>query len=953
MKTFFFFSCSFGSVSESDCYVTLSLPTVSTRTWRTKTISNNNEPEWNETFTFRVPSHLKNVLEMNLFDEDSFTADDLISTVNFDITKLTVGKKETKVFTLNPETTGELEVEFELLPSEETHDYDTNVVLMEKETVSYLTLNVNILRAKTKSFDYFSESDCYVTLSLPTASTRTWRTKTISNNNEPEWNETFTFRVPRQLKNVLEMNLFDKDSLSADDLISTVNFDITKLTVGKKETKLFPLNPETTGELEVEFELLPSEESQDYDTNGILMAGPFSILHIKVDKSPSCDLLKGKVLKIKGAYPENQTIDSQDQSLCFYINRDLETELQLATDVDAEPVASIKLPPLQAQKYRKSLSCRFGIFSLQHKVDFTLETHEGTKKDLFTRIDYDIPTQEKEYLQKRKAVVAQAVEKILGLNTRLGPNEVPTVAVVASGGGTRAMTGLFGSLRGLKELGVLDAATYITGVSGSTWTMSALYQEANWSQQDINTFISAVRENLNRSISSLFSWEKLQYYYSELKKKADDGYSMLPVDLFGLIIEELVFGKKLNSTLSDQQKTVNEGQNPFPIYTAVNIKDVVDCENEKEWCEFTPYEVGLQKYGAFIPSEALGSQFLLGHKIKERSERRLAYLMGIWSSFFSASISEIWHTQHPINLTVAIEDDESTRDTETTLRARSFEGKYLNNMKTTAVKICYYFHFKSLVCMLSSFAGHYYETAVDGAHFRMASIFSFISELLKDRPFISEMDNFMNGFFLSSDYDKYSYFQAQKENHPDAFPNKLTPTDPTLHMVDSGHAINIGCPPILRPERDVDVIISLNDSWDPQHIVKVMKQTAEYCEVHNIPFPNADYDSLEKEPKKEVYILEDKENPKAPIVIHFPLVNVTYRDYKSPGVKRVTKEEIEAGKVDVESKHSPYTTRHLLYSKEHFDALVDLTTYNIVNNKESIHEVLQKALQRRASKINK
>jgi len=32
--------------------------------------------------------------------------------------------------------------------------------------------------------------------------------------------------------------------------------------------------------------------------------------------------------------------------------------------------------------------------------------------------------------------------------------------------------------------------------------------------------------------------------------------------------------QKVTSTLSDQQRAVNEGQNPLPIYTAVNMKDM-------------------------------------------------------------------------------------------------------------------------------------------------------------------------------------------------------------------------------------------------------------------------------------------------------------------------------------------------------------------------------------------
>lgn len=49
----------FSLVSESDCYVILNLPTASARTKRTKTIPNNNNPEWNESFTFQVFSNIK------------------------------------------------------------------------------------------------------------------------------------------------------------------------------------------------------------------------------------------------------------------------------------------------------------------------------------------------------------------------------------------------------------------------------------------------------------------------------------------------------------------------------------------------------------------------------------------------------------------------------------------------------------------------------------------------------------------------------------------------------------------------------------------------------------------------------------------------------------------------------------------------------------------------------
>lgn len=50
--------------------------------------------------------------------------------------------------------------------------------------------------------------------------------------------------------------------------------------------------------------------------------------------------------------------------------------------------------------------------------------------------------------------------------------QVPVIAIVGSGGGFRAMVGFSGVMKGLYESGVLDCATYIAGLSGSTWSVN-------------------------------------------------------------------------------------------------------------------------------------------------------------------------------------------------------------------------------------------------------------------------------------------------------------------------------------------------------------------------------------------------------------------------------------------------------------------------------------------------
>lgn len=53
-------------------------------------------------------------------------------------------------------------------------------------------------------------------------------------------------------------------------------------------------------------------------------------------------------------------------------------------------------------------------------------------------------------------------------------SQVPVIAVLGSGGGFRATVGFSGVMKALYESGILDCATYIAGLSGSTWQVCFL-----------------------------------------------------------------------------------------------------------------------------------------------------------------------------------------------------------------------------------------------------------------------------------------------------------------------------------------------------------------------------------------------------------------------------------------------------------------------------------------------
>lgn len=57
----------------------------------------------------------------------------------------------------------------------------------------------------------------------------------------------------------------------------------------------------------------------------------------------------------------------------------------------------------------------------------------------------------------------------LSINCPSSNAQAPVIAVLGSGGGLRAHIACLGVLSEMKELGLLDAVTYLAGVSGSTW----------------------------------------------------------------------------------------------------------------------------------------------------------------------------------------------------------------------------------------------------------------------------------------------------------------------------------------------------------------------------------------------------------------------------------------------------------------------------------------------------
>ncbi|XP_030900380.2 cytosolic phospholipase A2 zeta isoform X2 [Melopsittacus undulatus] len=795
----------------------------------------------------------------------------------------------------------------------------------------YYNLTVKVLRARNiKGTDLLSKADCYVELKLPTASPTVFRTQVVDNSDNPEWNETFQYRIHAAVKNILELTLYDKDVLVSDELTSIV-FDVAGMKLGQPLLRTFKLNPEANEELDVEFYLEKcSDAPTKVLTNGVLVAHPCLSLQGTVNKDEeqqgSCEVK----VSVPGAYQKHLRVplgpDSEDYgtSFVFHVDKEICPELQ----VELEQTISVLQDGMNdIEKHTTVLGLgTVPVHSLPigQKVDRIVSLGEGQSLnmsfkaeeswDLDIRLGFDLCKEEREFLEKRKKVVSEALRKTLHLKESPSKDEVPVVAVVGSGGGMRALTSFYGSLAGLQQLGLLDASIYLCGISGSTWCLSTLYQDPEWSQKDLQDAIRKAQATVSSSKAGAFSPERLKYYFQELKAMEISGRKVSFTDLWGLIVEYFLQQKEDPSKLSDQQEAVKWAQNPYPIYAAVNVRPTISSGDFAEWCEFTPYEVGFRKYGAFVRTEDFDSEFFMGRLIQKRPEPRICFLQGMWGSAFAASLDDICLKVIGIGL--------------------GFLDSFKDVIKV--VDDCRRFHFRDPTRLKT-------RLVIPGG-----PLLQILEDFFKSRLTCGETFNFMQGLYLHKDYVNVKKFVAWRGTHLDAFPNQLTPMEESLYLVDGGFSINSPFPLVLQPERDVDVILSFNYSWEAPF--EVLELTQKYCEEREIPFPKIKWSEEDEKQPKECYMFVDYDNPKAPIVLHFPLVNYTFQKYKAPGVERESEEEKSFGDFVIESKDSPYRTLNFTFEPHHFNRLVEVNRYNVLNSKDTLFKALNLALQRRKLK---
>ncbi|KAJ8384505.1 hypothetical protein AAFF_G00204200 [Aldrovandia affinis] len=567
------------------------------------------------------------------------------------------------------------------------------------------------------------------------------------------------------------------------------------------------------------------------------------------------------------------------------------------------------------------------------KVYLEMSLQVCSSSDL--RFSLALCDKEKLFRQTRRERVMLGIRKLLNMEkgsclpTSL--QEVPVIAIAGSGGGFRAMVGFSGVMKALYESGVLDCATYVAGLSGSTWYMSMLYSHPDFPTRGLQEINQELMKSVSCSPLRLLLPQHVKQYIQALWTKKANGQPVTFTDIFGMLIGDTLIPGRMDTKLSQMQDKVSEGQCPLPLFSCLHVKPDVSELMFADWVEFSPYEIGMAKYGTFMTPDLFG--------------KPLHFLMGVWGSAFSILFNRVLGVKDATGGSAMEEELEQ-------IKPEHIVGEDSLDYDEESHKEC------------SAAGDEYHQHAQASWVQRMLTSLVSDSTLFNTREGrAGKVHNFMLGLNLNtnmpvSPFGRDIVFQTPVEEEgdavtdPDEFDRIYEPLDvksKKIHMVDSGLTFNLPYPLILRPQRGVDLIISLDFSARPSDSSPPFKElllAEKWARMNKLPFPKIDHKVFDREGLKECYVFKPKRGVKnCPTVIHFVLANINFRNFKAPGMPRDTEQEREYADFDIfDDPETPYSTFNFQYSNRAFTQLHDLMEFNTLNNIEVIKDAIKESI---------
>ncbi|KAJ1660210.1 hypothetical protein IWQ61_000826 [Dispira simplex] len=358
------------------------------------------------------------------------------------------------------------------------------------------------------------------------------------------------------------------------------------------------------------------------------------------------------------------------------------------------------------------------------------ELHPEITRDAHVRLGPGLPREEMTFRQVRMQKACKAFANFIRVpEHEVTPDNLPIIALAGSGGGYRAMVSTLGYLTACQKAGILDCTMYMAGVSGSCWTMMQYFVAAEGSMEKLSEHISQQISTSLQSVPALvgaLTSPEAASIFAGLVSKYDSGIPLSLVDIYGTLLMARLLTRSLRGPsefhhikLTDQQQYLARGEYPMPIYTAVRhevlqsdgthtkadnpeqpkstirtrlgaalpsldkLTSALPLGNKMEkdnmvtsaslpsedddarsisttdapffsalglyhthkyqWFEFTPYEIGTadEEDGVWVPAWAFGRRFERGHSVERLPEPSVGLYLGMFGSAFCATIAHM------------------------------------------------------------------------------------------------------------------------------------------------------------------------------------------------------------------------------------------------------------------------------------------------------------------------
>lgn len=186
---------------------------------------------------------------------------------------------------------------------------------------------------------------------------------------------------------------------------------------------------------------------------------------------------------------------------------------------------------------------------------------------------------------------------------------------------------------------------------------------------------------------------------------------------------------------------------------------------------------------------------------------------------------------------------------------------------------------------------------------------------------------------MLSPIEEKRLFPAKTFNFSHGIESSPTKTQQHTVLIDAGLACNLPMPPVLKPERKVDIIFVLDFSSDLVNAPELAR-SEQYARAHNLKFPKIDYKGIEK---NSLSVFMDTNDKSVPVVVYMPMIKDEKLNYNQNSILK----NFDPLTCINETFCSTY---NLAYLKDEFNQLCEFTKFNVVQNKENIKQLIKNVI---------